>query len=36
MIPVLELKQNEKNKLISNINKISNFFNEKKKNKKKN
>ena len=31
MIPVLELKQNEKNKLISNINKISNFFNEKKK-----
>ena len=35
MIPVLELKQNEKNKLISNINKISNFFNEKKKIRKK-
>ena len=30
MIPVLELKQTEKNKLISNINKISNYFNEKK------
>ena len=35
MVPVLELKQNEKNKLISNINKISNFFNEKKKIRKK-
>ena len=30
MIPVLELKQTEKNKLISNINKIFNYFNEKK------
>ena len=35
MIPVLELKQTEKNKLISNINKISNYFNEKKKIRKK-
>ena len=35
MIPVLELKQNEKNKLISNISKISNIFNEKKKIRKK-
>ena len=30
MLPVLELKQNEKNKLLSNITKISNYFNEKK------
>ena len=30
MLPVLELKQNERNKLISNINKITNYFNEKK------
>ena len=30
MLPILELKQNEKNKLIANITKISNFFNEKK------
>ena len=30
MLPVLELKQNERNKLISNNNKITNYFNEKK------
>ena len=30
MIPVLELKQTEKNKLVANMNKILNYFNEKK------